>query len=177
MYHSVIKFGDIYRKQISGTIMGTPCAPPWATLFQGLDERDNIIPRFQVLLPIFVRYLDDIFGIWVPLSDNQQANDAQWNEFTTTTVNTGCLEWEFSELSKTVNFLDMSPTTNSLPLCTKNQWHYISSSRRTHHILLASRQATLLVRYYVSIAFAPSQTMSPRESVLTSVARYTVAIN
>lgn len=107
MYHNVIKFGDIYRKQISGTIMGTPCAPPWATLFQGLDERDNIIPRFQVLLPIFVRYLDDIFGIWVPLSDNQQANDAQWNEFTTA-VNTGCLEWEFSELSKTVNFLDMT---------------------------------------------------------------------
>lgn len=33
MTRNIVRFGDIYRKQISGTAMGTPPAPPWAVIF------------------------------------------------------------------------------------------------------------------------------------------------
>jgi len=107
MYNSIIKFGDIYRRQTSGTMMGTPCAPPWATIFQGLDEQDRIIPAFTICLPLFVRYLDDIFGVWVP--DPNLDAEIQWTAFKSL-VNSSCLEWEFSELTHSVNFLDLTIT-------------------------------------------------------------------
>ena len=38
MRNSILRFGDKYAKQLSGTAMGKPCAPCWAILSQGLDE-------------------------------------------------------------------------------------------------------------------------------------------
>ena len=107
MYRSIVRFGDTYRRQISGTMMGTPCAPPWANLFQGLDERNTIIPQYQINLPIFVRFIDDIFGLWVPSLGYLGDEDNEWNEFKSL-VNNGCLDWEFSELSTSVNFMDLT---------------------------------------------------------------------
>ena len=43
MRNNTIHFGDIYRKQIKGTAMGKPPAPPWATLFEGLHEIEYLV--------------------------------------------------------------------------------------------------------------------------------------
>ena len=38
MTNNIIRFGDIYVRQISGTAMGKPPAPAWATIFKGLHK-------------------------------------------------------------------------------------------------------------------------------------------
>ena len=40
----IIKFGDVYKKQISGTAMGKPQAPPWAAIYEGI-HKDEYVPR------------------------------------------------------------------------------------------------------------------------------------
>lgn len=58
MQNSLIKCGDHFVKQISGTAMGKPCAPPWANLYQALHElkfRNDWIAQ----VPIYIRFIDD----------------------------------------------------------------------------------------------------------------------
>ena len=60
---TAFKFDDKLYEQISGTTMGTKCAPSYAILFMDKLERDflstrNLIPR------VWWRYIDDIFMIW-----------------------------------------------------------------------------------------------------------------
>ena len=42
MKNNIIKFGDKYAKQKSGTAMGKPPAPSWANIFQGLHEMEYL---------------------------------------------------------------------------------------------------------------------------------------
>ena len=110
MFNNIIKFGDVYRKQIQGTVMGTAPAPQWANLFEGLHEKE-FIPRFQLCLPFFKRFIDDDFLVWDP--PETLANDekeAKWIEFKTEVGNNHGLEWEFSERSHSAIFLDMKIT-------------------------------------------------------------------
>ena len=44
--------------------MGTICAPPYANIFMGKFENDQIYPLFGEKCPLYLRFIDDIFGIW-----------------------------------------------------------------------------------------------------------------
>ncbi|KAL7530339.1 hypothetical protein ACHAWF_003337 [Thalassiosira exigua] len=63
MRKNIFRFGDLYLTQICGTAIGIPCAPSWATLFQELNKEEDIIPTYTLQLLIFIRYIDNVFGI------------------------------------------------------------------------------------------------------------------
>lgn len=59
-------FEGEYYKQIQGIAMGTNCAPNLANLFMFyLFENHPLIRPTLDKLPLYKRYLDDCFGIWI----------------------------------------------------------------------------------------------------------------
>eukprot|EP00957_Ditylum_brightwellii_P125293 9549810-Ditylum_brightwellii.AAC.1 len=64
--------------------MGTPSAPTYATTTFGTHEL-CILRKFILRLLVYKRYLDDIFGIWVP-PDNPDEKATEWRAFWTLLV-------------------------------------------------------------------------------------------
>jgi hypothetical protein len=62
--NNFFKFSDTYWHQISGTAMGTPPAPPWATCTYGLHEQ-VMISCWQEQVSFYKRFIDDVIGIWL----------------------------------------------------------------------------------------------------------------
>lgn len=103
---NVMKFGDLFVKQIKGVAMGICPAPPIANLFYAIKELD-LIPRWQSLIPFYVRFIDDVFGIWV--HDRDPERDMQlWNDFQNDVNQHHGLQWTFTERSRSVVFMDMT---------------------------------------------------------------------
>lgn len=98
MYNNIFKFGDSYWHQLSGTAMGTPPAPNYATLYFAIHEME-VIPRYPEL-KFYCRYLDDCFGVWT-------GNAYRWWRFQCEFGYYGKLTWEYSTHKTSVNFLDL----------------------------------------------------------------------
>ena len=63
--NNFFEFDNQIYKQIFGTAMGTKMAPPYANLFMGILEEENILnSKFNQYLKLYLRFLDDIFIIW-----------------------------------------------------------------------------------------------------------------
>ena len=110
MENNLFKFGDTHWLQLSGTAMGTPPAPPYATLYFAILE-DTLIPSYSQrngnCLVLYKRFIDDVFGIWVP--SDPTAHDATWERFKSALNDDWFeLEWEVSDLSESVDFMDMT---------------------------------------------------------------------
>jgi hypothetical protein len=104
--NNVVRFGDLYRKQISGTGMGKPPAPPWANIFMAIKE-DKFSPVFQAMLMLYKRFIDDIIGLW--LCDPDPVEDERlWSAFKANVNDWHGLQWIFSERSFSVDFMDMT---------------------------------------------------------------------
>eukprot|EP00804_Cyclotella_cryptica_P021771 CCRYP_000780-RB/>CCRYP_000780-RB protein AED:0.27 eAED:0.37 QI:0/-1/0/1/-1/0/1/0/96 len=58
----IMKFGNTYWRQISGTGMGI-APPPWATIFYALHERHLLLPKWKSHLLLYKRFIDDIIDI------------------------------------------------------------------------------------------------------------------
>jgi hypothetical protein len=117
MRNNLFQFGDTYWIQKTGTAMGTPPAPMYATLYYGIHEL-QFRPKFKSLL-YYTRYIDDIFGIWI--TDNNADTDAlNWNNFQDV-LQYGNLTWIVSERQISVVFLDLRLTldtqTSSISTC------------------------------------------------------------
>lgn len=110
MYQNLFKFGDTFWVQLTGTAMGTPPAPMYATLYFCIHEM-QIIPNFAKELGPYGRYIDDGFGIWTPnplLSLEEDATrfallQTQFSSF-------GSLRWVFSQRTRSIDFLDVTLT-------------------------------------------------------------------
>ena len=114
MENNVFTFGDTYWHQLSGTAMGTPPAPTYATLFYSIHEEtflDNHPSLFY-----YKRYIDDVFGIWVPQLD-PESNAAAWAEFSEGLDYLG-LRWEVSNCKPTVDFMDLTISIHNQRLTT-----------------------------------------------------------
>jgi hypothetical protein len=97
-------FGDTFWWQRNGAAMGAPPCPAWATLYFAAYE-DMCCDLFQDELIFYKRYIDDVIGIWIC-----QPNDTQrWESFKTH-MHASALEWDFTDRSRSVNFLDLTFT-------------------------------------------------------------------
>ena len=65
MLNNIFSFGDMTFKQLNGTAMGTPPAPPYATIQYGLHET-NFLPKHKKHVIFYKLFIDDIFSIWLP---------------------------------------------------------------------------------------------------------------
>ena len=103
---NIVKFGDTYWQQISGTGMGISPAPPWATIYYALHENE-FVQRWKHRLFFYKRFIDDVLGIWLCHPDPQE-NDRLFQLFQADMNNWQGLEWEFTSLSTSCNFMDMT---------------------------------------------------------------------
>ena len=103
MTNNVFTFGDTLWHQTSGTAMGTPPAPPYATLYYAIHE-DTILADHSDNLLYYKRYIDDVFGIWLPTDD---ADELTWSNFKDE-MNYVHLNWEHTPRSTSVDFLDLT---------------------------------------------------------------------
>eukprot|EP00956_Cyclotella_meneghiniana_P000184 scaffold247_cov39-Cyclotella_meneghiniana.AAC.5 len=77
--NNLFKFGDTYWRQKSGTAMGTPPAPPYATIFYAIHENE-MLKKWSEQVPFYKRFIDDVFGIWLTHNDPSQ-DEILWKEF------------------------------------------------------------------------------------------------
>ena len=110
MTMNIFTFGDLTLKQLNGTAMGTPPASPYATIYYGIHE-EKFLPNYSKRVIYYRRFIDNVIGIWCP-NQNSQVDDTEWTSFISTMNAFKGLTWEFSERSNTVDFMDMTITTN-----------------------------------------------------------------
>ena len=106
MTQCIFKFGSTYWQQMIGTAMGTPVACIYAILFFAYFERTIILRKYKRNLLLYVRQIDDIFGIWVDDPENPNA----WEHFKDDLNNACKLDWETTSLRTSVDFLDITIT-------------------------------------------------------------------
>ena len=106
MRNNVFLFGDTHWHQLQGTAMGTPPAPTYANLFFAIHE-NRILRKYATNLLLYKRYIDDIFGIWIP-SDDKDKDEEQWRNYVSDIDNYHGLKWLFSPRCNTVDFLDIT---------------------------------------------------------------------
>ena len=104
-------FGDLTLKQLNGTAMGTPPAPPYATIYYGIHE-EKFLPHHAQRVIFYRRFIDDVISIWC-LNKNQERDALEWNEFRDKMNAFPGLTWEFSERSKSIDFMDMTISINN----------------------------------------------------------------
>lgn len=104
MQNNIFSFADTFWLQLCGTAMGTPVACSYATITFGNYENTTLLPTYQDNLFFYRRYIDDIFGIWLPSPNNKNT----WNNFKEHLNSWGKLKWTVEEPSKQVHFLDLT---------------------------------------------------------------------
>ena len=95
MTMNIFTFGDLTLKQLNGTTMGTPPAPPYATIYYGIHE-EKFLPHHSQRVIYYRRFIDDVIGIWCP-NRNPQLDAVEWNEFKQKMNAFPGLTWEFIE--------------------------------------------------------------------------------
>ncbi len=78
MRSGLYQFDDTFWYQHTGTVMGTPPAPMYATLYFAIHETE-ILPHFRDNLALYKHYIENIFGIWIPTPDGN--DEEQWQAF------------------------------------------------------------------------------------------------
>ena len=105
MKECIFQFGATHWLQLSGTAMGTPPAPMYATLYFAIHEA-IVLPQFPQLL-FYKRYIDDALGIWIPKFDLIE-DAADFTQLQMMFDTYGKLCWEFEALSTSTHFLDIN---------------------------------------------------------------------
>jgi len=105
MENNIFTFGNTTWLQLSGTAMGTPVACAYATRSYGQHENSYILPNFGAQLLYYRRFIDDVFGIWIPPETNPEG---KWKEFKEVLNNWGGLEWVTEKPTKATVFLDLN---------------------------------------------------------------------
>ena len=115
MTHNVFCFGDTYWVQLTGTAMGTPPAPMYATLYFAIHEIDLLV-NYTYPISYYCRYIDDGFGIWIP-DPNPFIDATLWQRFQQQFNDYGKLRWVFSDRVSSLDYLDLNisiSTTGSI---------------------------------------------------------------
>ena len=75
-----------YFLQLQGTAMGTSSACMWATIYYAVHDVSTLLPIYENNLIQLVRFIDDMFGVFVPNNDInanyiQDHSTVQFQEF------------------------------------------------------------------------------------------------
>ena len=62
---NIFTFGDLTFKQLNGTAMGTPPAPPYTTIYYGILE-EKFLPHHTRHVIYHKRFIDNVIGVWCP---------------------------------------------------------------------------------------------------------------
>ena len=108
MENNVFQFDDTYWLQKTGTAMGTSAACMYATLYYAYHERTVLIPKYGQNLHYFKRFIDDIFGIWIPIPGGPS-----WEDFLVDLDAFGLLRWTANPPSDRAIFLDLDISINT----------------------------------------------------------------
>ena len=152
MRNNIFEWGNLYFLQLLGTAMGTSAAVMWATLYYGYHEVHTLIPKYGQYLLYFKRFIDDIKGIWLMPAENGME---KWTEFCNDINDFGILTWDISELSKSVDFLDLTITINNGRIETKtyqkamNLYLYLPPASAHPQSCIKGTVYGLIRRYYV----------------------------
>ena len=106
MLNNIFSFGDMTFKQLNGTTMGTPPAPPYATIYYGLHE-SKFLPQHRKHVIFYKRFINNVMRVWLP-HPNPKPNAHLWEEFTTSMNNYPGLTWEFNTPTDKVDFMDLT---------------------------------------------------------------------
>jgi hypothetical protein len=117
MRNNIFSFQDTYWLQTSGTAMGTPVACAYATTTYGHYENSILLPNFKSNLLYYRRYIDDIFGIWIPTTSGSKSET--WESFKKQLNGWGNLKWVIEEPSLNTNFLDLTLSISESKILTK----------------------------------------------------------
>ena len=109
--NNIFAFGDTYWRQTSGTAMGTPPAPAWATIFYALHE-SNMVPRWSANIMFYKRFIDDVIGIWLTDPD-PETDRALWKSFCEDMDAWHGMKWDCNKPSVSVNFMDLTISIDS----------------------------------------------------------------
>jgi hypothetical protein len=88
--------------------MGTSAACMYATLYYAYHERTVLIPKYGQNLHYFKRFIDDIFGIWIPTPGGPT-----WEDFLVDLDAFGLLRWTADPPSDRAIFLDLDISINT----------------------------------------------------------------
>ena len=95
MTMNIFTVRDLTLKQLNVTAMGTPPAPPYATIYYEIHE-EKFLPHHSRRVIYYRRFIDDVIGIWC-LNQNPQIDELGWNEFKQKMNAFPGLTWDFSE--------------------------------------------------------------------------------
>jgi hypothetical protein len=107
MKNNIFQFGNTYWVQLNGTAMGVSPSCVYATIYYAVHEQ-TFIHKYEEL-HFYKRYIDDVIGIWIPKTNN---DDNRWKQFQNEMNKFGKLKWEFNTRSLTINFLDLQIIIN-----------------------------------------------------------------
>ena len=103
--NNYLKFGEKYYRQTTGIAMGSRVAPPLAIIFMGaLEERYNTTSTTKPA--IYMRYVDDVFGVW---TDGPASLQAYFNHINGAHPSIN-FTMENTETSGSIPFLDTKIT-------------------------------------------------------------------
>lgn len=101
-----MKFGNLFIHQHKGIAMGMAPAPSIANLYVAIYEKAHLATFPSTSLHFLRRFIDDGLGIWLR-DPNQDKDEENWTQFKQLVNNMG-LQWEFSDRSSDVIFMDLN---------------------------------------------------------------------
>ncbi|KAL7535917.1 hypothetical protein ACHAWF_005311 [Thalassiosira exigua] len=106
MRNNRMQFGNLTVLQLLGIAMGIAPAPTISNLFVAFHEMKEALPRLQLCMLYLCRFTNNGFGIWLH-HDDPTFNALIWESFQAAVNNRG-LRWEFTEGSRSVDFMDVT---------------------------------------------------------------------
>jgi len=106
-------FGDLCYKQLTGTAMGSPVAPSFANLYLAYYEETQILPQFRDNLPLYTRYIDDVFLLW------KSVRPYDFSRFRAMLRRIPGISWTYEEHFDTAAYLDLNIFRHEHRFCTR----------------------------------------------------------
>ena len=121
MRRCAFTFGDTFWLQRTGTAMGSPPAPAYATIYFGLQEQ-QFLCKYKSNLFFYRQFINGMIGIWMKNEFNNNngisingdnatdgSNDTIiWDRFVDDLNSAAGLTWDVNKPTQTVNFMDLT---------------------------------------------------------------------